>query len=56
MPGMGASAGPAGFPALAVVLALFMLGYIVWTTDRLTIPGTSQDHRGEPGHHPQSPA
>jgi Domain of unknown function (DUF5134) len=36
MTGMGASAGPAGFPALAVVLALFMLGYIVWTTDRLT--------------------
>jgi len=36
MPGMGPSAGPAGFPALAAVLALFMLGYIVWTTDRLT--------------------
>ena len=37
MPGMGTSAGPAGsFPALAVVLALVMLGYIVWTTDRLT--------------------
>jgi uncharacterized protein DUF5134 len=36
MPGMGASAGPAGgFAVLAVVLALFMLGYIVWTTDRL---------------------
>ena len=36
MPGMGAPAGPAGsFPVLAVVLALFMLGYIVWTTDRL---------------------
>jgi hypothetical protein len=36
MAGMGASAGPAGFPAVAAVLALFMLGYIVWTTDRLT--------------------
>ena len=36
MPGMGAPAGPAdSFPVLAVVLALFMLGYIVWTTDRL---------------------
>jgi hypothetical protein len=34
MPGM--SAGSPGFPALAVVLALFMFGYIVWTTDRLT--------------------
>jgi hypothetical protein len=32
MAGMGSSA----FPALAAVLALFMLGYIVWTTDRLT--------------------
>ena len=37
MPGMGASGGPAtSFPALAAVLALFMVGYIVWTTDRLT--------------------
>jgi Domain of unknown function (DUF5134) len=36
MAGMSTSAGPAGFPALAAVLALFMLGYIVWTTDRLT--------------------
>jgi len=36
MAGMGSSAGPAGFPAPAAVLALFMLGYIVWTTDRLT--------------------
>jgi hypothetical protein len=36
MAGMGASAATAGrFPALAVVLALFMVGYIVWTTDRL---------------------
>jgi hypothetical protein len=36
MAGMGASATPAGgFPALAAVLALFMVGYIVWTTDRL---------------------
>ena len=36
MGGMGAYAGPAGsFPVLAVILALFMLGYIVWTTDRL---------------------
>jgi Domain of unknown function (DUF5134) len=36
MPGMSASAAQQGFPALAVILALFMLGYIVWTTDRLT--------------------
>jgi Domain of unknown function (DUF5134) len=37
MAAMSSSAGTAGsFPALAVVLALFMVGYIVWTTDRLT--------------------
>ena len=36
MAGMSPAAGPAGsFPALAVILALFMLGCIVWTTDRL---------------------
>jgi hypothetical protein len=36
MPGMGTSPStPAGFPALAVVLALFMLGYIMWTADQL---------------------
>jgi hypothetical protein len=36
MPGMGSSPGtPAAFPALALVLALFMLGYILWATDRL---------------------
>ena len=36
MPGMGTSpGGPAGFPALAVVLAMFMLGYIMWATDQL---------------------
>jgi hypothetical protein len=54
MPGM--SAGPtADFPALAVVLALFMAGYIIWTTDRLATlaraktttaasPGLTRDH------------
>jgi len=37
MPGMGSpAASAASFPALAVILALFMAGYIVWTTDRLT--------------------
>jgi hypothetical protein len=34
MPGM-AGAAPAANPAVALVLALFMLGYIVWTADRL---------------------
>jgi hypothetical protein len=37
MAGMGGSFGAAvSFPALAVVLALFMLGYVVWIADRLT--------------------
>jgi len=36
MAGMGVSAGPSGsLPVLAIVLALFMLGHMVWTTDRL---------------------
>ena len=36
MPGMsGAGGALTGNPALALVLALFMLGYILWTTDRL---------------------
>ena len=36
MPGMGASGSSLGsFPALAVVLAMFMIGYIMRTTDRL---------------------
>jgi hypothetical protein len=37
MPGKSTSLGAAGnFPALAVVLALFMIGYVVWTADRLS--------------------
>jgi Domain of unknown function (DUF5134) len=37
MPGTSTSPGAAGsFPALAVVLALFMIGYVAWTADRLT--------------------
>lgn len=39
MPGMAAAAGAAN-PAVALVLALFMLGYIVWTADRLTSHGS----------------
>jgi hypothetical protein len=36
MPGMStSSSAPTVFPALAVVLALFMLGYVMWTTDQL---------------------
>jgi len=37
MVGMGGSPGAMGnFPALAVVLALFMVGYVVWAADQLT--------------------
>ena len=33
---MGSSpSASAAFPALALVLALFMLGYLLWTTDRI---------------------
>jgi hypothetical protein len=36
MPGMsGPGAATAGNPLFALILALYMLGYIVWTTDRL---------------------
>jgi hypothetical protein len=36
MPAMSAPGSAGSFPVLALVLAVFMLGYIVWTTDRLT--------------------
>jgi hypothetical protein len=36
MPGMGGP-GHAGNPAIALVLALFMLGYVLWITDRLAV-------------------
>jgi hypothetical protein len=35
MPGMAGPGTAADFPALALVLALFMLGYLLWITDRL---------------------
>jgi hypothetical protein len=53
MAGMGASAGPAGsFPALAAVLALFMLGYVLWTTDRLTTLARAKTAATSPGRQP----
>jgi uncharacterized protein DUF5134 len=38
MPGMGDGRAAAGgsLPALAVILALFMIGYVLWTADQLT--------------------
>ncbi len=35
----GTSAGPARVPTLALVLATALLGYVIWTTDRLTSLG-----------------
>ena len=51
MPGMGTSPGTsAAFPALAVVLALFMLGYVIWTTDQLaTLARTGTITPGQSG-------
>jgi uncharacterized protein DUF5134 len=50
MAGMDASAGPAGgFSVLAIVLALFMLGYIVWTTDRLASLARARTAAAGPG-------
>jgi hypothetical protein len=51
MPGMGGS-GASANPALTLVLALFMLGYIVWTVDQLAIQSrartqTTADQRGD---------
>lgn len=37
------SAAPTANPALSLLLALFMLGYIMWTADRLT-----SQHRPRP--------
>lgn len=59
MPGMGGGQAAAGgsFPALAVILALFMIGYVLWTADQLTAlgratvgaaSGTVRDHSAIP--------
>ena len=43
MAGMGTSAGAAGsFPALAAVLAIFMIGYLAWAADQLTSLATGR--------------
>ena len=53
MPGMSGPAA-AGNPALALVLALFMLGYILWTTDQLAAlsPLTASHSTALPGRSP----
>ena len=52
-PGWPAPAAAAGFPALALVLALFMLGYLLWITDRLA---TRARASSSPGRHAPDPA
>lgn len=51
MPGMSAAsaATTAGNPALALVLALFMLGYMLWTTDRLAAISRARSATGVRG-------
>jgi Domain of unknown function (DUF5134) len=50
MPGMSGPAGAtAGNPALALVLALFMLSYMLWTTDRLTALSRARSTPGPAG-------
>ena len=46
MPAMTAPGTAPSFPALALVLALFMLGYLLWTTDRLA----NRARAGTAGH------
>jgi Domain of unknown function (DUF5134) len=54
MPGMGASpSAPAGFPALAVVLALFMLGYLLWATDQLAALARAKTRAAAPARTPE---
>jgi Domain of unknown function (DUF5134) len=52
MPGMAAPGTAAGFPALALVLALFMLGYLLWTTDRLASRARAAAAPRLPSGHP----
>ena len=60
MPGMASPAAAAGSPALALVLALFMLGYLLWITDRLAtraraaaaLATIAPDPASAPGHRP----
>jgi hypothetical protein len=49
MPGMGGSAGAWKLPALAVVLALFMVGYVVWAADQITSPAGRRTAGVAPG-------
>jgi hypothetical protein len=55
MPAMGIPAGTsAAFPAFAVILALFMLGYLVWTTDQLASLVRAKPTPGPPRAQPRA--
>jgi hypothetical protein len=57
MPGMGAAASAqAGFPALALVLALFMLGYVLWNSDQLASLARAKATVAGPARIPGHPA
>lgn len=57
MPGMSTSAGgSAGFPALPIVLALFMLGYLMWSTDQLASLARATPRSAVPARSPQQRA
>jgi len=53
MPGMSGSATAGSNPAIALVLALFMLGYVLWTTDR--IAALSRGSAAAAGHPAMGP-
>jgi len=55
MPGMSGSAAVASFPALAAVLALFMLGYVLWATDQLASLARARTARSPAWDHPRIP-
>jgi hypothetical protein len=49
MPGMsGAAGGTGNLPALPVVLALFMVGYVVWAADQVTSVGRRRNAAATP--------
>jgi hypothetical protein len=50
MPGVGGLAVTGANPAVALVLALFMLSYVLWTTDRLATQSRARTGRPEAGY------
>ncbi|MDF3291922.1 DUF5134 domain-containing protein [Streptomyces silvisoli] len=53
MPRMAGASGMTRFPTLALILALFMIGYVVWLGDRLTpAPLTTNTHTRDTANNP----